>query len=33
MIDENLAKVPARVLTPAWRVLLPKREAELRRFV
>ena len=33
MIDENLAKVPARVLTPAGRALLPKREAELRRFV
>ena len=33
MINENLAKVPARVLTPAGRALLPKREAELRRFV
>jgi uncharacterized protein len=33
MIDENLAQVPARVLTPAGRALLPKREAELRRFV
>jgi HD superfamily phosphodiesterase len=33
MIDENLEKVPARVLTPAGRALLPRREAELRRFV
>jgi HD superfamily phosphodiesterase len=33
MIDENLEKVPARVISPAGRALLPKREAELRRFV
>jgi HD superfamily phosphodiesterase len=33
MIDENLQKVPSRVLTPAGRALLPQREAELRRFV
>jgi len=33
MIDENLQKVPARVMSPAGRALLPGREAELRRFV
>jgi HD superfamily phosphodiesterase len=32
MIEDNLAKVPARVLSPAGRALLPEREAELKRF-
>jgi HD superfamily phosphodiesterase len=33
MIEDNLSKVPARVLSPAGRALLPRREAELRRFL
>lgn len=33
MIEENLEKVPSRVLSPAGRALLPVREAELKRFL
>jgi HD superfamily phosphodiesterase len=33
MIEDNLSKVPSRVLSPAGRALLPQREAELRRFL
>ncbi len=33
MLEENLAKVPARVFSPAGRALLPARVAELRRFL
>ena len=33
MLEENLAKVPARVLSPAGRALVPQRKAELQRFL
>lgn len=33
MLDDNLAQVPARVLSPAGRALLPQRTAELRQFL
>jgi len=33
MIDDNLEKVPSRVLSPAGRALVPGRVAELRRFL
>src|SRR5271166_6530918 len=33
MLEENLAKVPARVFSPAGRALVPARVAELRRFL
>jgi hypothetical protein len=33
MLEDNLAKVPAHVLTPAGRALLPGRKAELERFL
>ena len=33
MLDDNLAQVPARVLSPAGRALLPQRSAELRQYL
>ena len=33
MLDDNLAKVPARVLSPAGRARLPQRKAELDQFL
>lgn len=33
MLEENLAQVPARVLSPAGRALVPGRRAELQRFL
>jgi hypothetical protein len=33
MLDENLAKVPSRVLSPAGTALVPVRRAELERFL
>lgn len=33
MIEDNLAAVPARVLTPAGKALLPGRRAETKRFL
>jgi HD superfamily phosphodiesterase len=33
MLEDNLAKVPARVLSPAGRARLPQRQAELERFL
>ena len=33
MLEENLAQVPARVLSPAGRALMPGRRAELQRFL
>ena len=33
MLEENLAKVPARVLSPAGRALLPERRAQLEQFL
>jgi hypothetical protein len=33
MLEENLAKVPSRVLSPAGRARVAKREAELRQFL
>lgn len=33
MIEDNLAKVPSRVLTPAGRTRLPQRKAELEQFL
>jgi hypothetical protein len=33
MIEDNLAKVPPRVLSPAGRALLPQRTAELQQFL
>jgi hypothetical protein len=33
MLEDNLAKVPARVLSPAGRAQLPKRRAELAQFL
>ena len=33
MLEDNLAKVPPRVLTPAGRARLPQRQAELDRFL
>jgi HD superfamily phosphodiesterase len=33
MLEQNLADVPARVLSPAGRALMPQRREELRRFL
>jgi hypothetical protein len=33
MLEDNLAKVPARVLSPAGRARLPQRQAELAQFL
>jgi hypothetical protein len=33
MLEENLKKVPARVLSPAGRAMLPPRKAELETFL
>jgi uncharacterized protein len=33
MLDENLAKVPSRVLSPAGRARVPRRKTELREFL
>ncbi len=33
MLEDNLAKVPPRVLSPAGRARLPQRQAELHRFL
>jgi hypothetical protein len=33
MLDENLEKVPSRVLSPAGRLLVPQRKAELQDFL
>jgi len=33
MLDENLAKVPPRVLSPAGRARVPRLRAELQRFL
>jgi HD superfamily phosphodiesterase len=33
MLEENLAKVPARVVSPAGRVMMPQRKAELEQFL
>jgi hypothetical protein len=33
MLDDNLAQVPARVLSPAGRALVPQRSAELRQYL
>jgi hypothetical protein len=33
MLEENLDKVPARVLSPAGRALLPERRAQLEQFL
>lgn len=33
MLEENLAKVPARVVSPAGRAMMPKRKAELEQFL
>lgn len=33
MLEENLAKVPARVLSPAGRAMMPQRKSELQRFL
>jgi uncharacterized protein len=33
MLEDNLAKVPSRVLSPAGRTRLPQRQAELARFL
>jgi HD superfamily phosphodiesterase len=33
MLDENLAKVPDRVLSPAGRALVPTRKAQLQQFL
>jgi HD superfamily phosphodiesterase len=33
MLDENLEKVPSRVLSPAGRALVPERKAELQQFL
>jgi hypothetical protein len=33
MLDDNLTQVPARVLSPAGRALLPQRSAELRQYL
>ena len=32
-LEENLAKVPSGVLSPAGRAMMPKRRAELQRFL
>jgi uncharacterized protein len=33
MLDENLEKVPSRVLSPAGRARVPQRKAELQEFL
>jgi hypothetical protein len=33
MLEENLAKVPARVVSPAGRAMMPQRKAELEQFL
>ena len=33
MLEENLAKVPARVVSPAGRAIMPQRKAELEKFL
>ena len=33
MLEENLAKVPARVVSPAGRAMMPQRKAELEKFL
>ena len=33
MLEENLAKVPARVVSPAGRATMPQRKAELEQFL
>jgi hypothetical protein len=33
MLEENLAKVPARIMSPAGRVSMPARKAELEQFL
>jgi HD domain len=33
MLEDNLAKVPARVLSPAGRAQLPRRQTELKQFL
>lgn len=33
MLEENLAKVPSRVLSPAGRAMMPQRKSELQRFL
>ena len=33
MLNDNLGKVPSRVLSPAGRALVPERKAELEKFL
>jgi hypothetical protein len=33
MLNDNLSKVPSRVLSPAGRALVPERKAELEKFL
>jgi HD domain len=33
MLEENLAKVPARIISPAGRAMMPSRKAELEKFL